>query len=551
MEERFKLEILDIDKFIKVNDCKEITNPVMFNKITGPTPNGLLSNEIFGITQEERSGIFAYISLKEYFIHPYYYKIWLKLDKKLRACVYETDTFIIDKNGYLVQDDNGETGLEFLRKNYKKLKFKDSKKTILLNALLDGRDKDKLFINKYIVIPPYYRDVNTNGGRIGVGEINKLYISLINGVRALDETEMLGLTFIGGTRGQIQDNLLQIYNWLTIGESVVGEQHTGAGIFKKEGLMRRSVMAKTTDNSARLVISAPKIDVNTREQLMVDMDYSAAPLSAVLVTAYPFIIYQLNRFFSNEFGGKTKYPVTNKNGELFTVDLINPLLEFSNDRFDEEINEFVHGYSNRFKPIKIPNAQGLDVKMKFKGYKISAEEYANGVRETGNVITRDMCWVDVLYICAVEALKDKTAIITRYPMDSYFNQLYTSINVYSIIDTEPMIINGQFYPWYPSFKQSDIGTDTSNKFIDTFSMANPYCDIMGADYDGDQITFKIAYSVEANKELQKYKDSKAQFITVSGNNARVATKEAIQAMYSLTVVLKNDMDKLTQNIEFA
>lgn len=550
MAENFKLEILNIDKFIQANNCKEITNPVMFSRNTGPTEDGLLSNQIFGITQEERAGIFAYIDLHEYFIHPYYFKIWLKLDKNLRACVYETDTFIIDQEGYLVQDDNGETGLEFLRKNKDKLNFKKTKKSILLNALLDGKAKNNIFINKYIVIPPYYRDVNTNsGGRIGVGEINKLYIALINAVRALNETNMFGLSFTGGTRGRIQDILLQIYNWLTVGESVVGGEHTGSGIFKKFGIMRRSVMAKTTDNSARLVISAPKIDVNSKEDLMVDMDHSSVPLSAALVVAYPFVIYELNRFFSNEFGGKSRYPVI-YNGQLTTVELDNPLLEFSNDRFDAEINEFVHGYSNRFKPVKIPNKEGLDITMKFKGYAITPEEYANGVRETGNTIERDMCWVDILYMAAVEATKNKVAIITRYPMDSYFNQLYTMMRISSINDTQSMIINGKLYRWYPKFSQKDIGSDTSNKFIDTLSLANPFCILMGADYDGDQVTLKMAYSDDANKELRAYMDSKAQFITMSGSNGRKADKEAIQAMYNLTLVLPEDKDKLTQNIEF-
>ena len=550
MAEKFKLEILNIDKFIQVNNCKEVTNPVMFSKNTGPTEDGLLSNQIFGITQEERAGIFAYINLHEYFIHPYYFKIWLKLDKNLRACVYETDTFKIDQEGYLVQDDNGETGLEFLRKNKDKLNFKKTKKSILLNALLDGKAKNNIFINKYIVIPPYYRDVNTNsGGRIGVGEINKLYIALINAVRALNETNMFGLSFTGGTRGRIQDILLQIYNWLTVGESVVGGEHTGSGIFKKFGIMRRSVMAKTTDNSARLVISAPKIDVNSKEDLMVDMDHSSVPLSAALVVAYPFVIYELNRFFSNEFGGKSRYPVI-YNGQVTTVELDNPLLEFSNDRFDAEINEFVHGYSNRFKPVKIPNKEGLDITMKFKGYAITPEEYANGVRETGNTIERDMCWVDILYMAAVEATKNKVAIITRYPMDSYFNQLYTMMRISSINDTQSMIINGKLYRWYPKFSQKDIGSDTSNKFIDTLSLANPFCILMGADYDGDQVTLKMAYSDDANKELRAYMDSKAQFITMSGSNGRKADKEAIQAIYNLTLVLPEDKDKLTQNIEF-
>lgn len=546
-----KFDILDQNKFIKENNLKEVTNPVIFRAGSQPTPDGLLSNEIFGITQEERAGIFAYIDLKENFIQPYYFKIWLKIDRNLRACVYETQNFTIDKDGYLVPDDNGNTGLDWLYKNQSKLNFKNTKKDLILNALLDAKKKNLLFTNKLIVIPPYYRDVNTTGGgKVGVGEINKLYISLLNSIKALNESSLYGLSLQGGTRGRIQDILTQIYNWFTVGESVIGGEHTGAGIFKKVGILRRSVMSKTTDNSARLVISAPNINVNSVKDLMVDMDYSAAPLSAALVVAYPFVIHELHNFFLNEFGGKTRYPVM-YNGRLTTVELANPLLEFSDDRLDAEINEFIHGYSNRFKAVQIPNTEGLDIKFRFKGYHITAEEYARGIRENGKMIERDMTWVDIFYIAAVAATKDKIGIITRYPVDSYFNQLYTRLHISSTVKTEPMVINGEYYPWYPHIEQKDIGSNTSNKFIDTLSMANPYCILMGADYDGDQITLKMAYSVESNEELKKYIDSKAQFITLNGANGRKADKEAIQAMYNLTLVLPDSKNKITQKINMA
>ena len=58
----FDINILDVERFVKANECKEITNPVFFNGPT-PAPDGLLSNEIFGITKAERAGIYAYIDL--------------------------------------------------------------------------------------------------------------------------------------------------------------------------------------------------------------------------------------------------------------------------------------------------------------------------------------------------------------------------------------------------------------------------------------------------------------------------------------------------------
>ena len=69
---------------------------------------------------------------------------------------------------------------------------------------------------------------------------------------------------------------------------------------------------------------------------------------------------------------------------------------------------------------------------------------------------------------------------------------------------------------------------------------------MNADFDGDQVTAKMAYSVESNNELNKFSDSNGQFITLNGVNGRVADKEAIQAMYNLTLVIPGT--KLTNPI---
>ena len=55
-----RAELLDPDKLVKVNDLKEVINPVFFIRNSVPTPDGLLSNEIFGITKYDRANTFAY-----------------------------------------------------------------------------------------------------------------------------------------------------------------------------------------------------------------------------------------------------------------------------------------------------------------------------------------------------------------------------------------------------------------------------------------------------------------------------------------------------------
>ena len=104
MAKAFELEPLDVTQLVKINDLKEITNPVFFNKFGQPSADGFLSNEIFGITKEDRSETYAYVDLGEDFISPPFYKAWARIDSKLSLCVHQKETFSIDKDGKLVID---------------------------------------------------------------------------------------------------------------------------------------------------------------------------------------------------------------------------------------------------------------------------------------------------------------------------------------------------------------------------------------------------------------------------------------------------------------
>ena len=81
-------ELLDPDKLIKKNNLRDITNPIFFVRDNIPTSDGLLSNEIFGITKDQRANIFAYIDLTEYFMHPLCYIIWNSMDRNISKIIH-------------------------------------------------------------------------------------------------------------------------------------------------------------------------------------------------------------------------------------------------------------------------------------------------------------------------------------------------------------------------------------------------------------------------------------------------------------------------------
>ena len=135
-----------------------------------------------------------------------------------------------------------------------------------------------------------------------------------------------------------------------------------------------------------------------------------------------------------------------------------------------------------------------------------------------------------------------------YKCDSYTNQITTEVTVSCTKESEPIIINNILYEYYPKIRKEDIGTDTSNKFIDTMNFSNTYLKGMGGDYDGDQITVKGVYTEEANQELAEFMNSKQNFITFGGKPSKASEGDAVQSIYAFTKVLSDT--KLTKNIQF-
>ena len=548
--EHLRVDLIDPDKLIKVNELKEVTNPVFFIRNSIPTSDGLLSNEIFGITKYDRANTFAFIDLYETFINPLIYKMWCKVDSNIKACVHGTKYFVINSKGELEEDpENGDNGIAFLKKNINNIKIKRTgsrQRDMRVQFIEKYMGTPEMFISKFIVCPAYYRDVNTEKGHVSIGAINELYRNLLIFVKALRESSSYGLNLNSATRGRIQETLTQIYDWFGSGTTINGEKTTNI-IPGKTGILRRAVMSKTTDYASRLVISASELKVESLEDIEADLDYSVVPLASACVNFLPFVIYNIRRFFENEFSGDAVLPYI-KNNKVIYLHPKDYQAEFSDERIRKEIDRFLTGFSNRFIPIEIPTVEGITVKLRFKGYNVTAEEYAKSDIGKFPIMERDLTWCDILYQAAVEATKDKHILITRYPIDSYFNQYPTKIRISSTTVTEPMVVGSRFYKHYPMIRQEDIGTNTSNRFIDTLNMSNLYLEGIGGDFDGDQVTVKGVFSEEANEELEKQLSSKSHYFNLGGKGVRTSDKEAMQSLYSLTICLEDDKGKLSDPV---
>lgn len=416
-----EISLLDEEEFINKNDVKEVTDPVFFVKDGVPTDGGLLSYEIFGITKEERMGIYGYIFLGDWFMDPLCYIIWSRMDRRIKDIVHGTKTFSVNEAGDFVEDPNGSNGVAFIKENIDKIKIRSTesyKRDEKIKFLY--KNKKRMFLRKYIVIPPFYRDVNSaSGSARGVGQLNKYYSNLLISVRSLKETQDYGISLSTAVKGRIQEILVNIYNCLC----GTGGSDDGPGLSKKTGYFRNAATSKTADYGTRLILSAPELKGERIEDLMVDLDHTALPLASALVNFKPFIKFFLRRFFDNEFGGVQVHSIVNDKGEIESVRVKDPRLTFSDEEFDKQINRFIHGFSNRFIPVEIPLEDGRVLYAMFKGREVDPDTLKDKVPndlnkiDPNSTIFRRLTWCDILYMAAVEATRDKHILITRYPIN--------------------------------------------------------------------------------------------------------------------------------------
>ena len=537
--EHLKMELLDVDKFVEKNGCKKISNPVFFDRDNIPSKDGLLSNEIFGITRDDRAGIFAYIDLQQYFIDPSCYKAWIRIDSKVRDVVHKVGTYSIDAEGNIVEDPAGKNGVKFLKANINKIKFKSTepiKRDLKVKYL--EMNRNKMFINKYIVIPPYYRDANTGKRSVGVGGINKLYSQLIMLTNSLSASQDYGFDLSGPTEGRIQEVILAIYDWFAGNTNETIKTDEGVGISGKTGLLRRANMTKTTNYAARLVISAPNVRTNRPEDMMVNYDFSAIPLHAGMACYRPFVQFYVRKFFENEFVGTETMPAIDKEGKLTYIVPENPLIQFSDERIVTEMEKFIHSKNNRLTPVTIKDENGKEYKLQFRG------NFINNKQIGESIYNRTLTWCDIFYVATTRAVKGKMALITRYPVDIKFNQITTQLVISSTKETEPMYYNNESFDYYPRIREEDIGKSTDNKFIDTMRICNIYLPGMTGDYDGDTVSVKGVFTEEANEELRKFSNDKMNFINLAAGSTRTSGEQSAQSLYNLTLILPSDKDKI-------
>ena len=273
------IKILDVNKFSRgltpVSSTEIKTRSGEFN------PNGLFSEEIFGAEGSlDRSKAFSYIQLSTKVLHPTLYRHIIRLERKLEKWFSTEQTFSIDENGSIIEDDDGVAGIASFIQEFPKIKWRagSTQREEFIKGLENAYKSNTLFIDKLPVLPPdvrpYFED---EAGQAQIDELNNVYINILRKSFQIKSA---------GSSGQFFDLL----NWglqLAINDHDKFIKHK---IEKKQGLIRGNMLGKRIDFSGRAVITpGPQLNVNE----------IGVPLRMAVQLFQPFLIHYI--LFSKKY----------------------------------------------------------------------------------------------------------------------------------------------------------------------------------------------------------------------------------------------------------
>lgn len=469
-----KLDIYDVDKFIEVNGIKEVTSAYVFAADGAPDPDGIFSYDIFGrVGSNDRKNNFGYIDLKRKFFHPLIYNAVLQMFRNLPLVLAgEKYCIVSPKTGGIKivppEEEGAETGIDFFVDNWSKIKWNvnDSTSRERKEALFETIPEELIFVEKWPVLPAYYRDVNFHSkesGKVDMDEFNTFYIKLINTV----QSNLITFTGAYATQNNAQTIIVDIHNYIS-------KKISGKG-----GIIRKAIMGKTVDYAITNVISAPRFNAEFYKDQMIPYNYIGVPLYNVCALFFPLIVNQLENMF---------YDIA-QSTEFFLT-------------YDEKTGEAKYAETGAMVTEKL-NSESLRklvatfIKDKTKSIRTArfnlGEEHMV-ISSLERMLGRPATVTDILFNAAADVVFNKHVLSTRFPVTGSESLIINRIKILTTEDTVDLSnisdrLTGslkEYYKAYPLIPSANDGTIRKDKvkWIDTVIPNNSFLKGMGGDFDG-------------------------------------------------------------------
>lgn len=472
------IDIFNMDNFVTTNKLQEVTSNMILNQDNTLDQNGIFSTTIFGTMGSlDRKINFAYVSLKRKFFNPFVYMMLLGMFRDLPLVIKGEVYVKVDSNGLIKKSKSMEegytTGIDFFIDNWKKIRWnaEESKSRNKKQNLLDKIKFEEVFLDKWLIIPCYYRDINlhgVDGGRIEIDEMNGLYLRLMNSV---NNPMVVTYTSSFNAHFTIQSIIVEIYQYLT------------KKLAKKTGLFRQALMGKAVDYAVINVISAPKFMSENYKNQMVPFNYIGVPLYLLCSMYYPFFVSYVDNLFkdyANTYQFNLRY---GKDSNVYE-NTGKVAMAINTDNIAKIIKSYINDKSFKTRLATL-TLNSDNAKEKTEIWDMFFDIKSRTVQLIGD---RPFTLTDLLYNAAIDICANKYVLGSRYPIETSNSTIFSKVKILTTETTMGTKYNlppdATLYE-YPYLEYNDKGFSTSNiKWINTVVPNNSILAALGGDYDG-------------------------------------------------------------------
>lgn len=475
-------------------------------------PEGLFSIDIFGrIGDEKRNKTYSYIDLKVSVFHPLIFEIL----GKLKGLYHD----IILGNGYAIWDNaikdfvkstptKGSTGMSFFLEHFNSINFEETDSTKReFNIKLINKYKDKLLINKILVMPAGLRDFEFDeAGKPSEDEINNLYRKVI-AISNLIEAHNKGYNTdaFDNIRALLQTNIYELYEYI---KSLLEGKHK---------LILGKWATRRVQNGTRNVITTVHNNTDVlNSPLTVGYNQTVVGLFQYLKATLPISIYNLRSGFLTKVFSGANSPAILVDMKTLRKKMVNVDPESFDDWMTSEgLEKVINRYGEedlRHMPIII---EGYYLGLIYKGpeyngcYKLF-QDIDELPKDFDSKYIYPITLTELLYTAVYEKSSELYGFFTRYPITGYGSIYPCGIYLKTTVPSEVRLELDD--SWHPGTKTAYQFPIVDAQFVNSMSPAPSHLALLGADFDGDTGSLTIVFTDESTEEVKKKLASRDYYV---------------------------------------
>lgn len=497
-------------------------------------PDGLFSTEIFGRPGDlERFTTLSYIDLKIPIMSPLAFKALEKI-KGLYVDIMSGRKFAKwdakAKDFVRASELDGETGYEFFMSRFPEIKIKSTgsdERELRMAIIQNAKDTNNIMRDTYIVSAAGTRDVIVKDGRTSKDDINDLYMRLI----AIANTVNGSVTpsnyeIYDRARWDMQRTAVEIYDYLfnlTYGK---GKQIQGK-------LTRRAVVNSTRNVITSMPTHSPHMDdmrtPNPQDTFIgcYQLAKSMLPVTVNLVTTGIIAkVLEIGGSMAHGFNAKTGQPESWEASRAAKADWL------TEDGINKGLNKF-GTVDVRDTDVMIDGRHAARIWMNDSSFKIfTAQDVMDGsVPEDKLKDSRPLTWIEFYYHLLYIRSRKAIGILTRYPVTGDGSTYLTRAYLKSTDKSKSMQELGDDWDTvYDTAPEWPI-VDEDITYYDALAPFPTNLATLGADFDGDAVTWTTLYGEKALAEAEEFLTTAKGCITPTGKLRYGGSTDLTQWLY--------------------